>query len=199
MSPDGGMSGVVVTPIDDDEAFRAWWRRLAMLGGVISVVLGLILMIWPEATLTVVAVLVGLWLLLAGAVRIAQAAFIPEGRGAGSRVLQAIVGVLFVVLGVVCMRNLTKSLVLVGLIIGVGWLFGGVIEIFAAFSPLTHGWGRVGALLLGLITITGAFVVMFWPAPSLTVLVWLAGLWFVAIGLAQLLLAWQADRVLASR
>ena len=193
-----GSDGVVVTPVDEsDAAFRSWWRRLALTGGLISIALGLILMIWPDATLTVVSILVGLWLLLAGVVKLGQAAFIPEGRSAGSRVLQAIAGLLMIILGVICMRNLTKSLVLIALIIGVGWLFGGLIEIFAAFSPLTRGWGRVGALLLGLISIAGAFVVIFWPEISLRVLVWLAGLWFVAIGLIQLILGWRADRAMA--
>src|SRR5574342_775286 len=98
---------LVVTPADEaDAAFRSWWRRLALMGGVISLAIGLILLIWPDATLTVIAILVGLWLLLAGAVKLGQAAFIPEGRSAGSRVLQAVAGVLLVILGVVCMRNL---------------------------------------------------------------------------------------------
>jgi len=45
----------------DETAFLMWWRRAALLGGVVSIVLGLILMIWPEATLLVAAVLIGLW------------------------------------------------------------------------------------------------------------------------------------------
>lgn len=190
-SDTGAVSDVWV--VSEDEA-TVWWRRLALAGAVMSVVLGLVLMIWPDATLTVIAVLVGLWLLFAGAVRLAQAAFIPEGRRTSSRVLQAITGLLLIVLGVICMRDLSRSLLLIALIIGVAWLFGGVIEIFIAVSPLTHGWGRVGALLLGLLSIAGAFVVIFWPEPSLTVIAWLTGVWFLAMGLLQFGLAWSAGR-----
>ena len=191
--------GVIVTPVDQaDATFEAWWRRLALMGGIVSLVLGLVLMIWPDATLTVVAIVVGLWLLLAGAVTLGQAAFIPEGRSAGNRVMKAITGLLLVILGVVCMKNLTKSLVLVAVIIGIGWLIGGIIEIFAAFSPHTRGWGRVGAILLGLVSIAGALVVIFWPEPSLRVIVWITGLWFVLIGVLQLILAWRAARLTAA-
>jgi uncharacterized membrane protein HdeD (DUF308 family) len=184
---------------DAEVAFRAWWRRVALLGGVVSIALGLILMIWPEATLLVAAVLIGLWLILTGAVTLARAAFIPEGRSPGGRVLQAIAGLLFVVLGVVCMRNLNNSLTLIALIIGIAWLFGGIVEIFTAFTPVTHGWGRLGALLLGIIAVAAAVTILAWPQPSLRVIVWVTGLWFVLIGLVQLVLGWQARRATASR
>jgi len=130
-------------------------------------------------------------------VTVARAAFIPEGRSGGARVLQAIAGLLFVVLGVVCMRNLANSLTLIALIIGIAWLFGGIVEVFTAFSPATQGWGRLGALLLGLIAIAAAVTILVWPHPSLTVIVWVTGLWFVVIGVVQLILGWQAKRVMA--
>lgn len=181
----------------DDASLRSWWRRVALLGGVVSVTLGLILVIWPDATLFVVAVLIGLWLILAGAVRVAQAAFIPEGRSAGGRVLQAIAGVVFIVVGVLCMKNLTTSLTLLALVIGIAWLFGGVVEIFASFSPAVHGWGRVGGIALGVIAIAAAITILVWPEPSLRVIVWITGLWLLALGLMQLFLAWRARKTVA--
>jgi uncharacterized membrane protein HdeD (DUF308 family) len=180
----------------DDAALRSWWRRVALVGGVVSVTLGLILVIWPDATLYVAAILIGLWLILSGAVRVAQAAFIPEGRGAGARVLQALVGVVFVIVGVLCMKNLTTSLTLLALIIGIAWLFGGIMEIFMAFSPSVQGWGRFGALLLGVIAIAAAVTILVWPEPSLRVLVWVTGLWLLALGLVQLFLAWRARKAI---
>ncbi len=182
----------------DDASLRSWWRRVALLGGVVSVVLGLILVIWPDATLYVVAVLIGLWLILAGAVRVAQAAFIPESRGAGARVLEAIVGVVFIVVGVLCMKNLTRSLTLLALVIGIAWLFGGIVEIFSAFSPAMHGWGRIGGIALGVIAIAAALTILVWPEPSLRVIVWVTGLWLLALGLVQLFLAWRARKALAA-
>jgi len=180
----------------EEAAFETWWRRLALLGGVASIVLGAVLMIWPDATLLVVAVLLGLWLLLAGGVRVAQAAFVPEGRGAGARVLEALVGLVLIAIGALCMRHLTDSLAVIAALIGVSWLFAGVAWIFSAFSGYRHGWGRLGAVALGLISIAGALVILVWPKPSLLVIVWLCGLWFVALGVVQLILGWQAGRML---
>lgn len=190
------MVTVTVAETPDDAAFRKWWRRLALLGGIASIVLGLVLMIWPEATLRVVAVLLGLWLLLSGAIRVVQAAFVPEGRAAGARVLEAFVGLVLIAIGALCMRNLTNSLAVIAALIGVSWLFAGVAWIFSAFSDYRHGWGRLGAVVLGLISIAGALVILIWPKPSLLVVVWLCGLWFVALGVVQLILGWSANRAL---
>jgi uncharacterized membrane protein HdeD (DUF308 family) len=171
--------------------FYAWWRRLALVGGVVSAAIGLILMIWPRATLALVAILIGLWLLIGGIVQLAQAAFMPEGRGTGSRVLMAIAGLVGVVLGVLCMRNLTDSLLLIAALIGVSLLFGAIAQLFTAISPHTHGLHRLPALLLGLISLAAGLVILFWPEPTLHVLVWLTGLWFLLLGLVQLLRAWR--------
>ena len=176
----------------EDAQFYAWWRRLALMGGVISIAIGAILMIWPQATLTVVAILLGLWLLLGGVIQMAQAAFMSEARSAGGRVLLAVSGVVLIVLGVVCMRNPANSLVLIGLMIGIGLLFAAVAQIFTGFSKQVHGWHRVAVLVLGVLTLIAAIVVLVWPHPTLTVLVWITGLWFLVLGLVQLFLAWRA-------
>jgi uncharacterized membrane protein HdeD (DUF308 family) len=107
-------------------------------------------------------------------------------------VLLAISGVVLLVLGVVCMRNPANSLVLIGLMIGIGLLFAAVAQIFTGFSKQVHGWHRVAVLIMGVLTLLAALVVLIWPHPTLTVLVWITGLWFLALGLVQLFLAWRA-------
>ena len=181
-----------LTMSTEDRQFYTWWRRLALMGGVISIAIGLILMIWPQATLTVVAIMLGLWLLLGGVIQIAQAAFMPEGRSAGGRVLLALSGIVLIMLGVVCMRNPANSLVLIGLMIGIGLLFAAIAQIFTGFSKQVHGWHRVAVLVMGVLTLIAAIVVLVWPHPTLAVLVWITGLWFLALGLVQLFLAWRA-------
>ncbi|VAV94794.1 hypothetical protein MNBD_ACTINO01-1105, partial [hydrothermal vent metagenome] len=49
------------------EAKKAWWL-LAVLGAV-SIGLGIVLIFWPGQTLTVVATLVGLIMLVSGVIR----------------------------------------------------------------------------------------------------------------------------------
>lgn len=182
----------------EETEYLTWWRRLAIAGGVASVVLGLILLIWPRETLLVVAVLLGLWLIVSGAIKLVQSVLTPEGRSGGARVLQALGGLLLLGIGVLCLRNIANSLALIAALVGVAWLLAGFIEIWAALSGGAHGWSRLGQVFIGVVTALGGLVVLFWPGITLLVLVWLAGLWLLVIGLVQLVLAWRAGKIVAA-
>jgi len=198
----------------EEAAFLAWWRRLALVGGVVSLVLGLILLIWPKETLLVVAVLLGLWLIISGAIKLVQSIVTPDPgsrsetagaqerdfgqrRDGGARVLQALGGLLLLGIGILCLRNLNNSLTLLAALIGVAWILIGVIELWAAFSGTAHGWSRAGQVLIGLVTVLGGLVVLIWPDITLVVLVWLTGLWLLVLGLIQLILTWRVGKAVA--
>jgi len=185
---------VAVSESHEDVQFRHWWQRLTIGLGVASIVLGLLLVIWPGKTLVVAAVLLGLWLLIAGLIKLAQSAFMPEGRSGGARALQAVGGVLLILVGVLVMRNVFVSIGLLAAIVGVSWLVLGVIQLFSAFSDRFHGWYRVGEFAFGVLTVLAGLVVIIWPGISLTAIVWVTGLWLIVIGIAQLVLGWRAGQ-----
>lgn len=178
----------------DDELFRRWWSRLSLVGGVVSVVLAIILLVWPKETLVVVAVLLGIWLIIAGIASLAQAIFAPEGRSGGLRVLKAFGAVLYLIAGVFCIRHAFTTVTILAALIGISWLVAGVVEVFSAFGEGVSGWYRVGAFALGLLSILAALVVLIWPAPSLVTLTWLAGLWLLILGIAQIVMAIRTMR-----
>jgi uncharacterized membrane protein HdeD (DUF308 family) len=182
----------------DDEVFRQWWSRLALAGGAVSLVLGIILLVWPEETLVVVAVLIGIWLVISGVASLAQAIFAPEGRSGGLRVLKAIGALLYLIAGVFCIRHAFSTVTILAVLLGIAWLVAGVVEVFSAFGEGVSPWYRIGAFGLGLVTIVAALVVLIWPAPSLTVLTWLAGLWLLIIGIAQIVAAIRTMRAPAT-
>ncbi|HEY3009679.1 MAG TPA: DUF308 domain-containing protein [Micromonosporaceae bacterium] len=164
------------------------WRRLALAGGVVSIVTGLILLLWPDETLLVAAALIGIWLVIAGIMRLAESVLTSEARGS-ARVLSALAGLLYLIVGILCLRNLLKSLEVLAVVIGIVWIAGGISEIMAAFTRLASGGARLAAMVIGLITVLGGIVLVFWPDVSLRVIIWVSGLWLVAIGVVQLVLA----------
>jgi uncharacterized membrane protein HdeD (DUF308 family) len=178
----------------DDDLFRRWWSRSALLGGVVSIVLGIILLVWPEETLVVVAVLLGISLIVAGVAGLAQAIFAPEATTGGLRVLKAIGGLLYLIAGVFLVRHAFITVAIMAALIGIAWLVTGVVEVFSAFSYGVSGWYRVSAFALGILSILAALVVLIWPTPSLTTLVWLAGLWLLILGIAQVIVGIRALR-----
>src|SRR4051812_48692 len=66
-----------------------WWIRLVL--GVVGIVIGVVVIAWPKATVTVVAVLFGINLLIDGCIRVLQSILTPRASG-GARILYGVLG-----------------------------------------------------------------------------------------------------------
>ncbi|MEU7906522.1 DUF308 domain-containing protein [Actinoplanes sp. NPDC049118] len=171
-----------------------WW--LALGSAVFSVVLGVIMLVWPEATLKVVAALFGIWLLLHGVVRIVQA-ITATARDGAERAILGVIGVFFVVAGVIALRNLLVTLALMVTLVGLMWLIGGILELISAFGGPGGGYRR-WQIALGVLSIVAALVVLLWPDLSVVAFVYLTGAWLILMGLIQVAMVFWARRVLTA-
>ncbi|WP_433382134.1 HdeD family acid-resistance protein [Actinoplanes sp. CA-142083] len=166
-----------------------WW--LALGGAAVSLILGIMMLVWPQATLYVGAILFGLWLLFHGAINLVNAITAHAADGT-SRALNAVIGVLFVIAGVICLRHLVLSLLVIATLIGVAWLVGGIVGLVEAFAGHRTGPARVLVGVLGGVTVLGGLIVLIWPGPSLKTLVVLTGIWLLLMGALQLFLVLRA-------
>jgi len=178
-------TGWVAPVAREQESLFPWWTLLLL--GAVSVLFGIAVLVWPGATLKVLAVLVGIWLLLAGTLRIVGA-FLP-GRGVGRQVLSGIVGVIVFIGGVVCLRNLVTALAVLALIVSLSWLFSGLSATLMAFQAT--GATRAGLLIVGILSIIVGLVFLFVPGLSLAAVVLLIGISAIVIGAGELVLAFQ--------
>ena len=172
----------------------AWW--LALTASVFGLVVGIMIIAWPEATLKVVAVLFGAWLLVHGLVRIVQAVS-GGGREGTERAILGLVGVFFVGAGILALRNLLASLVVIATVIGLMWLLGGIVDLVAAFSG-PGGGVRGWRIALGLLSIVAAIILLVWPDLTLLTLVYISGIWLVVMGVIQVALVIWARRSLTA-
>jgi uncharacterized membrane protein HdeD (DUF308 family) len=149
-----------------------------MLMGILTVGLGVVVLVWPSQTLTVVSVLLGLQLLVFGLYRLITAfAADTESRG-----LAAFVGILLMIAGVIVLRNPFETVAVLATILGVVWIVTGSIELVEAIANRDaerRGWLAVG----GVISIVAGAVVVIWPAPTAVVVAWIAGFYLVVLGL----------------
>jgi len=178
-------SGEAIVVSDRKTERMLWW--LALAGAAASIVLGLMMVAWPDATLLVGAVFFGIWLVVHGIVHIVRAVMATGDDGA-IRALNGILGVLFVVGGIICLRNVLVSILAIATVIGITWLIGGIVGIVAAFSSRLAGGARVLAGVLGAITVLGALAVLLWPGMTLLTLVFLTGIWLIVMGAIQLVI-----------
>lgn len=141
---------------------------------------------WPTATLRVIGVLFGVYLLVAGVMQLATA--FGTHLASALRVMAFISGALSILLGLICFRGAAESLLLLAFWIGIGWLFRGITQLVAAFSDPAmpaRGWH----IFSGMISIGGGVVVMVAPFATLTVLTVYSGIWLLVMGAMEIVTA----------
>lgn len=156
---------------------------------VITGVFGAIMLIWPGATVRVVAILFGLWLILSGIGMLVQAL---ASRGHGFlRVLLGLGGLLSLIIGGICVVNGDASVTILVLFVVIGWIANGLAYLIAGirnkYSP-----ARSFYLFFGILQLVLAVFVIAWPNATVTVLVRVIGVGLLitaAVGL------WAARQV----
>ncbi|MFG2824049.1 HdeD family acid-resistance protein [Kitasatospora sp. NPDC048365] len=164
----------------------AW--EAVLIGGLISLALGVVVIAWPKETLTVIGVLFGIYLLVIGVVQLVAA--FGTHVSTAMRVLAFISGALCVMLGLLCFRSAVRSLVLLGLWIGIGWLFRGITQLAAAASDHAmpqRGW----QIFAGVLNVLGGILLMVWPVESITALAVLTGCVLLVLGLVEIVTAFR--------
>ncbi len=160
---------------------RIWW--LLLFGGVISLVVGIIVISWPDKTVIVVAVLFAIYLIISGIFEIVRS--FGSDLSGGTRALLLITGVLSVILGIFAIRSAADNAVeLLGIFVGIAFLFRGFASLFMGFdSKEGRGWN----IFFGIIMLVGGVVILVQPALALTTLAWVVGIWLVLIGLYEII------------
>ncbi len=166
---------------------RSWGWILAF--GVITLLAGVAVLVWPGRTLIVVAVLFGIQLIVAGIFRFV-AAFATDDLTGGTRVLFAVLGVLSLIIGLYAVRHVYVTLLALALLLGIFWIINGVTELFMALSHRgmpNRGWTGV----LGVISIIAGIVVLAYPGISLVTLAVVLSIWLLVFGVMEIALAFR--------
>ena len=111
-----------------------------LAGAIVSLVLGIALLgsyMLQFAVDAFIAYLIAIWLVVAGIARIVAAIGARNSQlqpGAGSMVLQIVLGVLIAILGVLCIFNPLSVVAGVGMMLGISIVVVGVDLVIAGFS-----------------------------------------------------------------
>lgn len=168
------------------QRFGGSWQTTVTVG-LVTLVLGIIIVAWPAATVGVIAVLFGIQLLLFGIFNIIRSIAAGEASG-GARVLFALLGVLSIAVAALALRDLFQTVEVIAILFGLTWLIGGIIE----FVSLVAGPARRGrgwSILLAILTIIAGVIVLSYPTPSLVTLALLFGVWLIFWGVMMIAIA----------
>ena len=164
---------------------RAAWQ-VVLLTGVASLVLGVLVLVWPGASLFAAGILFGVYLVISGVFQLVAA--FGTHRTTSLRVLAFISGALSILLGLFCFRGPMQSILLLALWIGIGWLIRGITQTLAAASDRSmpaRGW----QIFLGILTFVAGIVLIDSPFESVAVLTLVGGIWLVAVGVVEIITA----------
>ncbi|MFJ1970366.1 HdeD family acid-resistance protein [Streptomyces sp. NPDC087903] len=187
--PDGAVPAAMEDPADVLAKIGRSWTWI--LGSAITTLVpGILVLVWPDETLNVLAILIGLYLLVTGGFRFV-ATFARDEHG--ERLPGLLLAVLYVLAGVLCLRNPLQTIAALSLIVGIVWLVSGILTLYTAIAAkdLPHRGFVLGAAV---IAILAGIVVLALPAESALALTRLLGLWLVLLGLVEVAVAfaWRA-------
>lgn len=177
--------------MDRDVAMLAWpmGRGASLFAGIVTVLLGLVVAVLPTQSLTVITVLLGVLMIISGIYQLVRVFDSRERQ----RVWHGLAALLFIVIGVVLIRHLHLSFAIIGLIIGLTWIVQGVSALMSGIA--IRGANGAGWLMFfGVISLLAGIVVVSSPVSSVTALAVLAGVWFIVMGLMEIVGAFAMRR-----
>ena len=167
-------------PLHTSKLMRGIWTS-AILSGLLAVVLGVVILAWPEPSVVAAAVLLGVYLVASGVALVFLAFSLPVS--AGSRFLNLISGVASVALGILAFRHFGQgyAVLLLAIWVGVGFIFRGV-SVTASAIAVPQFPGRGWAIFSGVIGIIAGFVVLAYPFDSIETLALVVGACLIILG-----------------
>jgi uncharacterized membrane protein HdeD (DUF308 family) len=166
---------------------------LVVLMGVLSIVIGLLAMFYPGATIVTVAIFFAAWLFVSGIFSLVGS-FTRDGE-TGGRVLSAIIGVLSIIVGFALLRTPFQSVEVFIFVLGIFWLVQGIMTFVAAFERKE---GRNWRLFSGILGIIAGVIILAYPISSAVTLAFIGGIWLVILGITQVVAGFRLRSALTA-
>jgi uncharacterized membrane protein HdeD (DUF308 family) len=175
------------------EIGRHWGVLLFM--GIASIVLGIVIMVWPGKSVVVVAVLLAIYLVVMGIFEIIRG--FGHGLSGGNRALLFIGGALSLILGLFAFRGFRledsplNAVWLLAVFIAISFIFRGIAQLMmAGESKDGRGWNIFG----GIVSLLLGIIILVTPA-TIEVLAWLMGIWLVIGGIFFIIGSFQVKKL----
>lgn len=168
--------------------------RIALgVGGVVTLLIGLLITFQPQAAAATIAILLGIYFIVAGLVYVGIGIF-ARGISGGARALDIILGVLFLIGAGLAFGNLSGTVeflaVFLGIAIGILWIIEGVATLVQLGDAPSKTW----AVILAIVSIIAGIALLFAPLWGAQLLFLLTGIALIVIGVVQIVRAFTFGR-----
>ncbi len=171
---------------------RNWWLHL--MQGVFSIVIGVLVLVWPGRRLFMLILFFGLLMMLNGV--IAMGAAIGAAGVHEPWAWQVAKGIIGIATGVAILRWPGVTTLVILLLVGAWAIVTGIMDIvegIADYEEIPYA-GLIA--LVGVISLLFGVAMLAWPAPvSLLVITYLVGLYAIVYGLVTCLIAFRVRTI----
>ena len=163
-------------------------RTALGIGGVLAVIVGILILVWPGKTAAVVTAIIAIYAIAAGLVYAGLGIF-SRTKGGWARIGHIVLGILFIIAGIVALLNLgqaTAWLALVlGILVGIMWIVEGVVALSTLGDAASKGW----SIFFAILSIIAGIILLFSPIWGAAVLWWLLGIALIVLGIINVVRA----------
>ncbi|MFF2274084.1 HdeD family acid-resistance protein [Agromyces sp. NPDC058136] len=167
-------------------------RTTLGISGAVALIVGLLITFWPKDSAVVLAGILAVYFLIAGVAYLGLGIF-SKGISGGARALDIILGLLFLVGGILALMNLGATTaflgLFIGILIGVLWIVEGVVAFVQLGDAPSKGW----AIFFAILSILAGLVLVFSPF-YVVALWWLIGIALIVLGIVQIVRAFTFGR-----
>jgi len=166
----------VVTTEDSGLPQVPWWLIVGI--GVLAIIISILALVWPNATLWLIALTFGVLLVVLGIENLA-AAFGASGSSGGARIFFGLLGLLAIAAGVILIIHPEESLRTAAWVLGLWFAISGAVQLVQAFSsPVGRGFN----ILFGLIGLVAGVIVLINPGVGIATLILIVSISFMIRG-----------------
>ena len=166
-----------------------------VVAALLYIVLGVVLLVWPDTTSSVICYAIGVVLLVYGGVSILS--FLISHEKTAALALQLVVGVVAAALGVFFLTQPRLILSILPILMGLFVIIVSLLSIKRAFEMRHYGYPKWwAALLLALIAIGLGLLILFHPYMAAETVIMVIGVVFLYVGVCDLWAIWKVSRTI---
>lgn len=163
-------------------------RTALGIGGVLAVIVGILILVWPGRTAAFVTAIIAIYAIAAGLVYAGLGIF-SKTKGGWARVGHIVLGILFIIAGVVALFNLAQTTawlaLFLGILVGIMWIVEGIVSLSTLGDASSKGW----TIFFAILSIIAGIILLFSPLWGAAVLWWLLGISLIVLGIINVVRA----------
>lgn len=160
------------------------------ISGIVALVLGLLILIAPMKTASIITAIVALYALVSGVIYLGIGIF-SRTQSTPKRILNCVLGAMFLAAGILAFTDLDNSTVLlasfVAIMIGIVWVAEGVV----ALTTLSRSPNRLVSGGYAVLCVIAGVLVLFGPFTFASILWLILGISLMVLGAIQALRAFS--------